>query len=85
MAKNIKENKLDFPKNFKHSKKFHNFISKCLQKNNNERISIYDAMRDPWVIGSKYIYDEKEKLNNVSHFLIKMMSDSILEFNNYLN
>lgn len=85
MAKNIKENELVFPTNFKHSKMFHNFISKCLQKDINKRYSIYEALRDPWVIGNKYILDEKEKLNNGPKFLINTMTNSILDFNNYVN
>ena len=85
MAKNIQENELQFPKSLNHSSMFHNFISKCLEKDINKRLNIYEAIKDPWVFANQYILDEKEKIGNASNFLIKMMTNSISSFNQYIN
>ena len=84
ILKNIQEKELTFPKN-NHSEKFHNFLTKCLQKDIRERYNIYEAMRDPWIQAHKYILDEKEKLNNGCKFLMNMMTNNIFEFNKFIN
>ena len=77
IAKNIREKELTFPKNKNHSELFINFLRKCLEKDIKKRYNIYDAKRDPWVRGYKFLLDEKEKLYNQSKFLIQMMINNI--------
>ncbi len=84
IAKNIREKELTFPKNKNHSELFINFLRKCLEKDIKKRYNIYDAKRDPWVRGYKFLLDEKEKLYNQSKFLIQMMINNITEFNKYV-
>lgn len=84
ILKNIREKELEFKKNSNHSELFKNFLRKCLDKDIKKRYNIYEAKRDPWVMGYKYILDEKERLYNQSKFLISMMVNNITEFNNYV-
>ena len=84
IAKNIKEKNLQFPENTGHSNMFKNFVKKCLDKDINNRYNIYEAMNDPWIRAYKILLDEKEKILNGSKFLINMMTDSIFEFNEFL-
>ena len=83
ILKNIKEKVLTFPENTRHSSMFKNFLIKCLDKNINKRYNIYEAIKDPWVQGYKYILDEKEKLYNAGKFLTNIMVDNIRNFNIY--
>ena len=61
ILKNIKDNKLNFGKT-KNSEMFQNFVEKCLEKDITKRYNIYQALKNPWIIGNKYILNEKEKL-----------------------
>ena len=54
----------------------------CFIKN---RYNIFQALRDPWILGSKFIFDEKEKLCNASKFLINMAVGNIIDFNKYIS
>ena len=83
ILKNIQDNKLKFPKNVNHSQMLKNFLMKCLEKDIKKRYNIFDAMRDPWIKGYEFISDEKAKLNNGCKFLMNMMANNILEFNQY--
>lgn len=85
ILKNIQDNKLEFPKNVKHSQMLENFIMKCLEKDIKKRYNIFDAFRDPYIKGYEFILDEKIKLNNGCKFLLNMMANNILDFNNYIN
>ena len=75
---------MNLKKNSNHSELFKNFLRKCLDKDIKKRYNIYEAKRDPWVMGYKYLLDEKERLYNQSKFLISMMVNNITEFNNYV-
>ena len=85
ILKNIEENKLDFHKKISFSEMFKNFLKKCLEKDITKRYNIYEAMKDPWVKASSIILDQKEKINDAGKFLISMLTNNILEFNEYVN
>jgi len=38
------------------------FVSKLLENDINKRMSVYEAIQHPWIKGSKFLYDEKEKM-----------------------
>ena len=63
---------------------FIDFVSKLLNKDINKRMSIYEALRHPWIKGTQFLLDEKEKINNTNLFFAKLMKDNIKEFNDYL-
>ena len=84
IAKNIKEQKLEFPADTGHSKLFINFLKNCLNKDIKQRYDIYQAMNDVWFKGYQIILDEKEKIYNASKFLIDLMVDNLINFNEYL-
>ena len=84
ILKNIKEKELTFEKS-NNSEMFKSFIKKCLEKDIKKRYNIEEALRDPWVLGNKYILNEKEKLYNASKFLINMDVGNIIDFNQYVN
>lgn len=81
--KNIIVHELDFG-NSKNSEMFKSFVKKCLEKDIKKRYNIFQALRDPWILGSKFIFDENEKLCNTSKFLINMNIDNIIDFNKYI-
>ena len=84
IAKNIKINNLEFPENINLSKVFKHFLQNCLNKDIKKRYDIYQAMKDPWFKGYKIILDEKEKLLNDGKFLIELMTDKFIKFNDYI-
>ena len=84
ILRNIKDNKLNFGKT-KNSEMFQNFVKKCLEKDITKRYNIYQALKDPWLLGNKYILNEKEKLSNASKFLINMAVGNIIDYNKYVN
>ena len=82
---NIKQNELEFPKNFnKTSKSFLNLIKNCLEKDLYKRYDIYKLINDPWCKGYNLIKNEKEKLYNAGKFIIDLMTDNFYEFNRYV-
>ena len=83
ILKSIKAHELDFG-NSKNSEMFKSFVKKCLEKDIRKRYNIFQALRDPWILGSKFIFDENEKLCDTSKFLINMDIDNIVDFNKYI-
>ena len=79
----ISNNELNL-ENSKYSNMFKNFLKSCLNKDIKNRYNIYQALRDPWMKGIKYILDEKEKLFNASKFLIYLTVGNIIDFNEYI-
>ena len=79
ILKNIIEKQLTFGTT-KNSEMFKNFMKKCLEKDIKKRYNIHEALEDPWIKGSEYILNEKEKLCNASKFLINMAVGSIIDF-----
>ena len=41
-------------------------------------------MNDPWFKGYQIILDEKEKLYNAGKFVIELMVDNLISFNEYI-
>ena len=80
----IKREILVLPNNKSYSALFKNFLRNLLNKNIKNRYSIQDAMDDPWIKGSKLIFKEKEKINDLEKFLISIVTDNIKSFNDYL-
>ena len=85
IARNIDQNNLEFPKDTGHSKVFLKFLEKCLEKDIKKRYDIYQAMNDPWFKGYQIILNEKEKTYNAGKFIIDLMVDNLINFNEYLN
>ena len=84
IANNIANNNLEFPEETGHSKLFLKFLEKCLNKDIKKRYDIYQAMNDPWVKGYQIILNEKEKTYNAGKFIIDLMVDNLMNFNNYI-
>ena len=84
IAKNVEENDLEFPKDTGHSCIFLNFLKNCLNKDIKKRYNIYQAMNDPWFGGYQILLNEKEKLYNAGQFVIALMVDNFMSFNNYI-
>ena len=81
----INQSKLLIPKlDRNYSKYFQNFLSGLLEKNIKKRTSIQQALNDPWIKGADLIFKEKEKINDLEKFLINMITDNIISFNEYL-
>ena len=90
--KNIKEklNKenLVFPNDYKISKMFINFLKNVLEKDYKKRYNIKEALEDPWIKGWDIINEEKENIvieENLVNFFVKLRTDTIPEFNEYIN
>ena len=59
-------------------------MRKCLNKNIKERYDIFEAKNDPWIKGYEIILEEKEKLYNAGKFVVDLIVDNLLPFNQYL-
>ena len=68
-----------------YSSHFIDFLKKLLEKDINKRLDINEALNHYWIKGAKILLDEKEKINNISIFLIYLMRDQIIRFVHYLN
>ena len=81
----IMNNNVEFEKGNKdYSGLFKDFVKKLLEKDINKRISINESLEHPWVKASSILFDEKEKLYNMSNFLIELMLDNFYNFNKFL-
>jgi serine/threonine protein kinase len=80
----ITQKNLVFPITKSYSFLFKNFLRGLLNKNIKQRYSISDAMKDPWIKGTKLIFKEKEKMYDLEKFLINIVTDNIKLFNDYL-
>ena len=80
----IKKEKLKIPEKKNFSSLFKKFLANLLEKNIKNRMSIYDALEDPWIKGADLLFKEKEKINNLEKFLIYMVTDNVRSFNEYL-
>jgi serine/threonine protein kinase len=84
IAKSIEENELKFPEGEEgYSKLFFHFLQNCLNKDIKKRYNIYQAIKDPWIKGYQIILNEKEKLFNANKFIIDLMVDNLINFNDY--
>ena len=82
---NIKQEKLEFPKDKKISTLFKDFLSHLLDKNYQTRYDIQQCLNHPWIKGAKIINDEKENIYYLESFLINAITDNIPKFNDYIN
>ena len=82
---NIKQEKLEFPKDKKISTLFKDFLSHLLDKNYQTRYDIQQCLNHPWIKGAKIINDEKENIYYLESFLINVITDNIPKFNDYIN
>jgi len=82
---NIKQEKLEFPKDKKISTLFKDFLSHLLDKNYQTRYDIQQCLNHPWIKGAKIINDEKENIYYLESFLINAITDNIKKFNDYIN
>lgn len=81
----IQNNKLEFYKEEKYySLVFIDFLQKILEKDINKRINIYEAFNHPWIKGGNILLEEKEKISNISNFLIYLMTNHFFNFIDYL-
>ena len=80
----IKKQKLVIPEKKNFSALFKEFLRSLLEKNIKNRISIYEALDDPWIKSADLLIKEKEKLNDMEKFLINMVTDNVRIFNDYL-
>ena len=81
----IQNEKLEFNKNLCYSSYFIEFLSRLLEKDINKRININEALNHHWIKCSNILLDEKEKINNISLFLLYLMTDHIINFNLVIN
>lgn len=84
ILKNVENNDLEFPKDYEISKPFLNLLKNCLNKDISKRYSIHQLINDPWTKGYQIILNEKEKLYNAGKFVIDLMVDNIINFNDYI-
>lgn len=81
----IQNEKLEFNKKFGYSSYFIDFLSRLLEKDINKRININEALNHYWIRCSNILLDEKEKLNNISIFLLYLVTNHIINFNSAIN
>ena len=85
ILKNIKNEELVFPEKRKISSLFKDFLVKLLEKDFTKRVNISQALNHPWIQGVKIIFDEKENISCHENFLIRLITDNISNFNQYIN
>ena len=84
ILKNLKNSKLNFTSTRKISRMFEDFLRGILEVDINKRFDIETAMKHPWIKGAAIIMDEKENINCLQKFLVNLVSDNIMEFNEYI-
>ena len=84
-SKNIKNEELIFPEKRKISNLFKDFLVSILEKNLTKRININQALNHPWIQATKIIYDEKENTSCQESFMIRLITDNIPKFNDFVN
>jgi serine/threonine protein kinase len=82
---NIKKEELIFPEKRKISNYFKDFLTKILERDLSKRININQALNHPWIQGAKIISDEKENTSCQESFMIRLITDNIPKFNDFVN
>ena len=68
----------------KFSPYFIDFLSKLLEKDINKRMNLNEAVRHPWIKGADFLFEEKENMSNISSYVSKLLTNSIIKFNEYI-
>ena len=84
ITEKLKNGKFEIPKDFEISKKFENFLKKVLEIDYTKRYNIEQALEDPWIKGWDIIAEEKEITGMQENFIIRLISDNIPAFNQYI-
>lgn len=80
----ITNNPLTFPDDSGYSSYFKDFVSKLLEKDINQRMSMHEALNHYWMKGATILMDEKEKCYNAGVFVTYLLTDHIRDFNEYM-
>ena len=84
ISENVKTEKLNFPENKKISNKFKDFLRGIINPNYKQRITIRQALHHEWIKGWEFIEEERQNIGNQENFLIRMITDTIIKFNEYI-
>ena len=84
ICEKVNTEKLEFPKEIKVSNIFKDFLSKILDKDYTKRLSIKEALKHPWIKAYNILDEEKQNISNQENFLIKLITDAIPKFNEYI-
>ena len=75
---------MEFPAGFEVSNLFKDFLKNILELDIYKRYSIRDALDHPWIKGWDIIAQEKEDTGLQENFIIRLISDNIPQFNEYI-
>lgn len=78
------KNNLEFPKNIKISNMFKDLLTKMLQRDYTKRIGIKEALNHPWIKAWDILEEEKNNISCLENFLIKLVTDNVPKFNDYI-
>ena len=84
ILKKLLKNELSIPNDSNYSNLFKNFIKGLLDKDIKCRLSICQALNEPWIRAARLILKEKEKIYDLDKFLINMLANNIQPFNDYI-
>ena len=80
----IETNDLQFPNTEDYSPHFLDFLRKLLEKDIEKRMKISEALDHYWIKGARLLLNEQEKTYNAGIFLSYLLTDHIIEFNEYI-
>ena len=55
-----------------------------MDKNVSKRLSAKEALKHPWIKAYNILDEEKQNISNQENFLIKLITDAIPKFNEYI-
>ena len=84
ILKKLLKNELSIPNDSNYSNLFKNFIKGLLDKDIKCRLSICQALNDPWISAARLILKGREKIYDLDKFLINMLANNIQPFNDYI-
>ena len=84
----IRDNNLEMPEDKikveKYSNLFIKFLRNLLDKNIKNRMSVFEALEDPWIKGTQLIFKEKDKISDSAKFYTYLTTGNFRTFNEYL-